>query len=80
MLHLLMQLQYHPKRDTRTFLLLSSLLFRPQNRRRNRHEKIAEIGNVFVLGLQKLVTEGAKTGHGGGQKPVTASHEVQRYS
>jgi len=80
MLHLLMQLQCHPEQRHRTFLLLFSLLFRPQNGRRNRHEKNAKKGNVFVLGLQKPVTLGAKTDHGWVQKLVTSSHEVQRYS
>ena len=38
--------------NQRTFLLLFSLLFRPQNRLTPQHEKIAGLGNVFVLSFK----------------------------
>ena len=48
----------------RTFSFFFSLLFRPQIRRRKRHEKNAEIGNVFVSVL-------TNTGHGGSANTAT---------
>ena len=48
----------------RTFSFFFSLLFRPQIRRRKRHEKNAPLGNVFVSEL-------TNTGHGGSANTAT---------
>ena len=55
--------------NQRTFLLLFSLLFRPQNRLTPQHEKIARFGNVFVLW-------GANLGITGGVNLVTKCKSV----
>ena len=54
---------------TRTFLLLFSFFFRPQIRRRKRHEKNAV--------LSRFVKIGSRSSHKGGQNRATDGHEVK---